>query len=78
MNNITETLVTIASLIVGVALLSVIVSRKSNTTGVIQAMGSAFSNALSTATSPVTGVGGAANLSYPSSSALGSLSIGGF
>lgn len=66
MNSITETVVTIATAIIGVAILSVIVSRKSNTTGVIQAAGSAFSNALATATGPVTGLGSAPNLAYPS------------
>lgn len=71
MNQITETVVTIATAIVGVALLALIVSRRSNTAGVIQAAGSAFSNALGVATSPVTGASVGLNLSYPSS-------IGGF
>lgn len=67
MNSITETVVTIATAIVGVALLALIVSRKSNTAGVIQAAGSAFSNALGVATSPVTGASVGLNLGYPSS-----------
>lgn len=76
MNNISETLVTVAVAIVGVAILAVLVSRKSQTAAVIQAAGSAFSNALSTAVSPVTGVGSPANLSYPSAGGFGS--YGGF
>ena len=55
MNQITETVVTIATAIIGVAILSVIVSRRSNTAGVISAGGSAFSQALATAVSPITG-----------------------
>ena len=65
MNSATESIVTILVAITGVAILAVLVSRKSQTAAVIQAAGSAFSNALSTAVSPVTGVGGPANLSYP-------------
>lgn len=63
MGNIGEQIVTIATAIVGVALLAVIVSRNSNTSGVISSAGAAFSNALSVAVSPVTGfTGGAAGL----------------
>lgn len=67
MNQLTEAMVTIATAIIGVAILSVIVSRKSNTPGVLQAMGSAFSNALSVATAPVTGANVQPNLSYGNS-----------
>lgn len=67
MNQITETVVTIATAIVGVALLALLVSKKSNTAGVIQAAGSAFSNALGVATSPVSGANVGLNLSYPNS-----------
>lgn len=66
MSNITETVVTIATAIVGVAILAVIVSRKSNTAGVIQAAGSAFGNALGVAVSPVSGSNVNLNLGYPS------------
>ena len=55
MNQITEVIVTVATLIVGVAILSVLVSRNSNTVGVIQAASSGFGSALSVATAPVTG-----------------------
>jgi hypothetical protein len=55
MNQLTETAATIGLAIVGVAILALIVSRKSNTAGVISALGASFSNALGVATSPVTG-----------------------
>lgn len=64
MNNMTESIVTIATAIIGVAILAVIVSQRSNTVGVINAAGSAFSGALGTAVSPVTG-GGFGNLNMP-------------
>jgi len=66
-NSYTEAVVTVLTLIVGVAILSVIVSTKSNTVGVLQAFGSAFSNALGVATAPVTGAAVSPNLSYPTS-----------
>jgi PRD1 phage membrane DNA delivery len=50
-----ETLGAVGLAIVGVATLAVIVSRNSNTTGVIGAAGSAFSQSLGTALSPITG-----------------------
>ena len=50
-----NSIVTVLLAIVGVAVLAVIVSRNSNTTGVIQAGGSAFSGSLATALSPITG-----------------------
>lgn len=52
-----SSLVTIAVAIVGVAILAVLVSRNSNTAGVIGAAGGAFSKSLATAVSPVTGGG---------------------
>lgn len=55
MNSAVEPIVTIAVAIVGVAILSVLVSQKSNTAGVLGAFGSMFSNMLSAATAPVTG-----------------------
>ena len=70
MSHFGEQIVTIATAIVGVAIIAVLVSRNANTAGVIGAAGSAFSQALGVAVSPVTGfTGGAApfqsNLSYP-------------
>jgi hypothetical protein len=58
MNNITEQVVTIGVAIIGLATLAVLVSRNSNTAGVIREAGGAFSNALSVAVSPITGGGG--------------------
>lgn len=63
MKSVTEILIAI----VGVAILAVLVSSRSNTTGVIQAAGSAFSNALGVAASPVTGASVQLNTSYPTS-----------
>jgi PRD1 phage membrane DNA delivery len=65
MNTLTEALVTIATAIVGLAIISVLVSNKAQTPAVIQASGSAFSNALAVAESPVTGATYNVNLSYP-------------
>ena len=55
MGNAGEQVVTIAVAIVGVAILAVLVSRQSNTAGVIQAAGKSFSDALGVAVSPITG-----------------------
>lgn len=55
-----STLGVVAIAIVGVATLAVLVSRNANTVGVITAAGSAFTNALGVAISPVTGGGGSA------------------
>jgi hypothetical protein len=52
-----EKLVTIGVAIVGVATLAVLVSRNANTANVLRAGGSAFSDALRAAVSPVTGGG---------------------
>ena len=65
MNQITEMIVTIAIAIVGLATVAVLVSRKAQTPQVIQASGSAFSNALAVAESPVTGASYQIDLSYP-------------
>jgi hypothetical protein len=67
MGNVTEAIVTIATAIIGVALLAVLVSQKSNTTGVIQAFGSAFTNALGIAEAPVTGAQYNVVTAYPGS-----------
>lgn len=62
MNDIAAPIVTIATAIVGVAILAVLVSNKSNTSGVLTAFGQAFSNMLSAATGPVTGAVTAPNV----------------
>ena len=48
-------IVTVATAIIGVAILAVLVSNNANTSGVIQSAGSAFSSALGVAESPVSG-----------------------
>ena len=58
MNSFTQSLVTVALAIVGVAIVAVLVSKNANTSGVLGAAGKAFSGALSTAEAPVTGSGG--------------------
>lgn len=47
--------VTVLTAIIGVAIIAVLVSKQANTSAVVQAGGSAFSQMLSTALSPVTG-----------------------
>lgn len=58
MNQITESVVTIAVAIIGLATLAVLVSRQANTSQVIGSAGQAFGGALATAVSPITGGGG--------------------
>ena len=72
MTPIVEALVTIATAIVGLAIVSVLVSKKSQTPQVIQASGSAFGNALGVAESPVTGATYNIDLSYPGTDFSGS------
>lgn len=60
MGNIGEQVVTVLTAIVGVAIIAVLVSRNSNTVGVIQAGGQAFAGALGVAVSPITGFTGGA------------------
>ncbi len=65
MNNMTEALVTIATAIVGLAIISVLVSKNANTAAVLQTATSGFNNALGVAEAPVTGASYSPNLSYP-------------
>lgn len=65
MSTFAEMITTIALAIVTVAIVSVVVSKKAQTPQVIQASGSAFSNALAVAESPVTGATYHIDLSYP-------------
>lgn len=67
MNHLVEAGVTIALAIVGLAIVSVLVSKNANTTGVIQSMASGFGNSMAVAESPVSGAKVTPNLSYPSS-----------
>lgn len=54
-DQLVSSVTTVLLAIVGVAIIAVLVSRNANTTGVIGAGGSAFSQALSVAEAPVTG-----------------------
>jgi len=47
--------VTVATAIVGLAIIAVLVSNNANTSGVIQAGGSAFASDIAAAVAPVTG-----------------------
>lgn len=72
MSSFWEALVTIATAIVGLGIVSVLVSKNAQTPQVIQSAGSAFSNALGVAESPVTGASMSLNLTYPGSDFSGS------
>jgi hypothetical protein len=71
-STITEAMVTIVGLIVAVAIVSVLVSKKAQFPAVLQAAGSAFSNALGVAEAPVTGASYTVDLSYPGTDMSGS------
>jgi len=71
MNPFLEAGVTIALGFIGLAMLSVLVSRKANTAGVIQSVASGFGNDMGVAMSPVTGAQMQFSLGYPSSNNLG-------
>lgn len=77
MNPFMETLTTIALAIVALGMVAVLVSRRANTASVIQAGGSAFSNALGIAEAPVTGASYSPVLSYPGLDFAGSFGYGG-
>ena len=64
MNQLLNGVVVIVTAIIGVAILSVLVSKNSNTAGVLSAGSQAFSGALGTALSPVSG-SGFSSLSMP-------------
>lgn len=67
MNALMEGVVTIALAIVGLGMLSVLVSKNAQTPQVIQAAGSAFGNSLGVAEAPVTGTNLSLQLGYPAS-----------
>lgn len=76
MSTFTEALVTIGTAIVTLAIISVLVSKKSQTPAVIQASGTAFSSALGVAEAPVTGAQYSPNLTYPGTDYSGSFGMG--
>ena len=65
MNTFIEAMVTIVLAIVGLGVVSVLVSKKAQTPQVIQAAGSALGNTMGVAESPVTGETYKIDLSYP-------------
>jgi hypothetical protein len=71
-----ETITTIALAIVTLGIVSVLVSKKAQTPQVIQSAGSAFSNAMGVAESPVTGATYNIDLSYPGQDMTGSFGFG--
>jgi hypothetical protein len=71
-----ETLTTIALAIVGLGVVSVLVSKNAQTPAVIQSAGSAFGNSLAVAESPVTGATYNVDLSYPGTDMTGSFGHG--
>lgn len=56
-DHLIASVVTIATAIIGLAVIAVLVSQNANTSGVISAGSSGFAQALSVAESPVTGSG---------------------
>ena len=74
MNNIWSGVVAILMAIIGVAILSVLVSNKANTANVLNAGSGAFANALSAAMAPVTG--GSATINTGSSSGFSTPTLG--
>ena len=65
MDRLTESVVTIAVAIIGLATLAVLVGRNSRTTDVIKAAGGAFNASLGTEISPVIGGGGFDRIGSP-------------
>ena len=76
MNTFVEAMVTIVLAIVGLGVVSVLVSKKAQTPQVIQAAGSALGNTMGVAESPVTGATYQINLSYPGQDFTGSFGYG--
>lgn len=69
MGNFLDTATTIAMGIIGVAIVAVLVSNRSQTSSVIQSMASGFGNTLGVAMTPVTGASAGINLGYPGAAA---------
>lgn len=71
MNQFWETIVTVTGGLVAVAIVALLVSRKSQTPAVLQAAASGYANNLGVAESPVTGAHYSINTSYPGQSVFG-------
>lgn len=69
MSELTNSIVAVATAIVGLAIIAVLVSRNANTSGVISSATSGFAADLSAAEAPVTGSG--SNLSFGGMTLLG-------
>jgi hypothetical protein len=69
MDKFIEAGVTIAGLIAGIAIVSVLVSKNAQTAAVVQSVASGYANNVAVAISPVTGqsISGGINTSYPGS-----------
>lgn len=65
MNSFVEGAATIALAVIGLAMVAILISRRSNTAGVIQAAASGLANNVGVAISPVTGSSFTPDLSYP-------------
>lgn len=69
-DNLINSVVTVATAIIGLAILAVLVSKNANTSGVISSLSSGLSKNITAAVSPVTGgfggFSGGADLSLPS------------
>ena len=70
MDKTLDTLSTIALAIIGLGIVSVLVSKKADTSGVIQSAASGLANNIAVAQSPVSGVSFSPSLGYPSSNSL--------
>ena len=69
-----DSIVSIVTAIIGLAILSVILSKNANTAGVLQAASQGLSTDISAAVSPVSG-GGLGSLSIPTMPSLGESSV---
>jgi len=58
MNEVVSGVITVATGIIGVAILAVVLSQRANTAGVIKSAGGAFAQTLQAATNPYSGGGG--------------------
>lgn len=65
MNQLVEATITIVLAVIGLAMVSVLVSKNAQTGNVIQSGASGIGNLIAVAQSPVTGESVAINLSYP-------------
>lgn len=70
MNSIIEAISTIALAVIGLAIVSVLVSKNAQTSSVIQASASGLANNIGVAESPVTGSQISFTTGYPASNSL--------